>query len=74
MSAISFTVVNPTNITFTWTALTTVAQHGGDLPNYYHVEWLNPSTSSYEALTNSGQGIILSFLHSPGFIFASGST
>jgi hypothetical protein len=42
MSTVSVTSINPTNITFSWSAVTTDAMTGGDSIIYYKVEWLNP--------------------------------
>jgi hypothetical protein len=44
--------INPKNISFSWTE--DPSTNGGDIPNYYQVEWFNRDTDTYNLQTNSG--------------------
>ena len=37
--------IKPTNIKFTWTALSTAATNGGDAVSHYSLEWLNTTAN-----------------------------
>ena len=45
--------VNPTNIKISWLALTDSTTNGGDLPNFYEVEWLDSGGNNYDTNVNT---------------------
>jgi hypothetical protein len=61
-------VVNPTNISISWPALTDPQLNGGDLPIFYSIEFKSSIDDSWSIL-NPGGAVTLNYLHDPGYIF-----
>jgi hypothetical protein len=65
--------INPWNITISWPDLTT--NNGGDIPQYYQVEWYNTNTSAWNIISTPSMGKYLTFTHCrTTYIFPSNST
>lgn len=73
MTSITNGTINPTDITITWSALTDPMLNGGDLPNFYGVQWYNSGTLAWQDL-NTGGALALSYTHTMASIFPSAST
>jgi hypothetical protein len=61
---ITMSLVHPTNLTVTWTPLTTADQTGGDPISYYQVSWLDTTQSpSVWTILNTDLTLITSIVH-----------
>jgi hypothetical protein len=73
MSALTAGVVNPTNITISWTDINaSTSINGGDNVFFYSVEW-SPNNAAWTVLNSVSSGYYLSYTHVPGYVFSSGS-
>lgn len=74
MGALTAGTINPTNMTFSWDELIDPVKNGGDSIIFYSVEWSSTSATNGFTVVNAGGAKVLSYTHSPGSVFASGST
>ena len=61
-----FTAATPTLVSIQWTILTSTTLNGGDVPNFYSVEYSYDSSNWY--VINAGGKLTYSISHSPGTI------
>jgi hypothetical protein len=62
--------VTPLSVSIKWSELTDETKNGGDIPNFYLVEY-SPDNASWTAL-NTGGSMVFAFTHTVSTAFASG--
>lgn len=63
MGDITASMVHPYNITLTWNDLT-YSSNGGDVPNFYLLQYFVPTNASWVSLTTDGiSGKLLTYTH-----------
>jgi hypothetical protein len=73
MTKLVLETVNPTDITISWPELTSTSLNGGDLPNFYSVEYKKAAATNWTVL-NEGGSWALSHTYAPGEILDENST
>lgn len=68
MTAPTLVEVNPSDITIKWDALTDSTANGGDVPDFYLVEW-SPDNSNWEQVNTIGDGLYFQINHTVAFLF-----
>lgn len=74
MGPLTAGTINPTNMTFSWDELTDTVKTGGDPIIFYSVEYSSTSATTGFTVLNAGGSKVLTYTHSPGTVFTSGST
>lgn len=67
MTTLTADLIQPKNITVSWPELVDTALNGGDLPDFYLLEYFTNETNTWIALNNPAtDSKVLSFFHSKG--------